>query len=113
MNSELLNGEKIGNKGEKSFKNRENVVPLQNIINKKVAIDYERLRDVSERVIGGKAAITRLNSKEEQGRISGGRRNVEASIHLGANAETERGDGTTVSERGRSKTQENIIVCLK
>ena len=86
-----------------------NVVTLQDIINEKEEMNYEELRNVAGRVIEGTATITRLDSKEEQGRISGGRRNVEASILLGANAETERGDGTTVSGRGESQAPEKLL----
>ena len=46
-------------------------------------MEYEKLSELAQRVITGKATITRLDNDEEQGRIAGGRRNVEASIILG------------------------------
>jgi len=46
-------------------------------------MDYGRLSELAQRVIEGKATIARLDHDEEQGRIAGGRRNVEATIVLG------------------------------
>jgi len=47
-------------------------------------MEYDKLSELAQRVITGKATIARLDKDEEQGRISGGRRNVEATIVLGA-----------------------------
>ena len=47
-------------------------------------MEYDKLSELAQRVITGKATITRLDKDEEQGRIAGGRRNVEATIVLGA-----------------------------
>jgi hypothetical protein len=46
-------------------------------------MDYGRLSELARRVIEGTATIARLDKEEEQGRIAGGRQNVEASIVLG------------------------------
>ena len=47
-------------------------------------MEYDQLSELEQRVITGKASIARLDKDEEQGRIAGGRRNVEATIVLGA-----------------------------
>ena len=46
-------------------------------------MEYGRLSELAQRVITGKATIARLDKDEEQGRIAGGCRNVEATIVLG------------------------------
>ena len=46
-------------------------------------MEYDKLSELTHRVITGKAKITRLDKDEEQGRIAGGYRNVEATIVLG------------------------------
>ena len=46
-------------------------------------MDYGRLSKLARRVIEGTATIARLDHDEEQGRIAGGSRNVEATIILG------------------------------
>ena len=60
-------------------------------INDKGEIDYEKVSELAGRVLEGTARITRLNREEEQGRIAGGRRNVEASLYIGAKADYDRG----------------------
>ena len=50
-------------------------------------MEYERISELAQRVITGKATITRLDNDEEQGRIAGGYRNVEATIILGTEVE--------------------------
>jgi len=42
-------------------------------------MEYDKLSELAQRVITGKATIARLDKDEEQGRIAGGRRNVEAT----------------------------------
>ena len=46
-------------------------------------MEYGKLSELAQRIIAGKATIARLDKDEEQGRIAGGCRNVEASIVLG------------------------------
>ena len=46
-------------------------------------MDYGRISELARRVIEGTATIARLDTDEEQGRIAGGFRNVEATIVLG------------------------------
>ncbi|HRE53101.1 MAG TPA: hypothetical protein PK339_16910, partial [Flavitalea sp.] len=46
--------------------------------------NYEKIQDVARRITEGNGQITRLDRKEEQGRIRGGRINVEATLLLGA-----------------------------
>jgi len=50
-------------------------------------MEYDKLSELARRVIAGKATIARLDRDEEQGRIAGGCRNVEATIVLGASFE--------------------------
>jgi len=46
-------------------------------------MEYGKLSKLAQQVIEGKATIARLDKDEEQGRIAGGCRNVEATIILG------------------------------
>ena len=46
-------------------------------------MDYGKLSEITRRVVAGKATIARLDRLEEQGRIAGGSRNVEATLVLG------------------------------
>ena len=46
-------------------------------------MDYGKLSELVRQIIAGKAAIERLDRIEEQGRIAGGSRNVEATLVLG------------------------------
>ena len=48
-------------------------------------IDYGKLENVAGRVRSGSLEIKRLDRQGEQGRIAGGKRNVEASLILAAN----------------------------
>lgn len=55
-------------------------------------INYEELKNISDGIERGDITVIRLNGAEERGRIKGGRRNVEATILLGA---SERASGRT------------------
>jgi len=46
-------------------------------------MEYGKLSELARQVIAGEATIARLDKDEEQGRIAGGCRNVEATIVLG------------------------------
>jgi len=59
-----------------------NIEPKSEFIN----FNFEKIQDHARRIIGGEIVLERLSPEEEQGRIRGGRRNVEASLLLGANA---------------------------
>jgi hypothetical protein len=59
--------------------------------NPKSRMEYGKLSELARRVIAGKATIARLDRDEEQGRIAGGCRNVEASIVLGTAFEHHQG----------------------
>ena len=61
---------------------------LKNLVNDKNVIDYERLEKIYKYSTSNGARIGGLNSREEQGRISGGRAHVEASAIVGAKART-------------------------
>lgn len=71
------------------------------IINNK--INYEKLRTTTDAIFSGTCYINTLSYREEQGRIKGGRRNVEASLLLGANERT----GT--AKQGNAEEQEKIL----
>jgi hypothetical protein len=74
-------------------------INLETLYNNDGEIDYEQVRNIASRIISGESKIFRLNEREEQGRIRGGRRNVEASIISGADA----GTHSTTSSRSRTK----------
>ena len=65
-------------------------------------MEYDKLSELAQRVITGKATIARLDKDEEQGRIAGGRRNVEATVILGASFEHHQsqqyGSGWTINQ---------------
>lgn len=66
------------------------------------------MKNYVEEIIAGRALFTRLNAAEEQGRIRGGRANVEATLLLGRNA----GAGRNVEEAEQkleSGRQERIL----
>ncbi len=73
---------------------------LESIYNLEGKIQYEIVKTIAARIISGKSRIVRLNDREEQGRILGGQRNVEASLIAGA----EEGAGPEGESR-RSKIQ--------
>lgn len=68
-------------------------ISLDSLYNEKGDIDYEQLENISNGIERGDIAITRLNEAEEQGRIDGGRRNVEASLIAGAKDSSVERDG--------------------
>jgi hypothetical protein len=53
-------------------------------IDNKNGMNYGEVSILAGRIINGTATITRFDPEEERGRIAGGRRNVEASLVLGA-----------------------------
>ncbi|MBA3632045.1 MAG: hypothetical protein H0W58_04420 [Acidobacteria bacterium] len=77
---------------------------LKNLYNKDGEFDYEQVKTLAGRIGSGELKITRLAPREEQGRNSGGRRNVEASIIAGAEARTSQ----TASQRGRQTRKEKL-----
>ncbi|MFA6728994.1 MAG: hypothetical protein WCS17_12395, partial [Prevotella sp.] len=86
VEDELLYRE--SNNDSKSANEGDNLLSLD-VINKG-EIDYDKLKEISGRIESGGSTITRLNSAEEQGRIKGGRRAIEASILTGATRRTDR-----------------------
>ena len=62
---------------------------LKTLYNADGGIDYERVKNIAERVVSGTSRIVRLNDREEQGRILGGQRNVEASLIAAASEATD------------------------
>ena len=55
-------------------------------------MDYEAIKQTATEIIHGVRQIYRLHAEGEQGRISGGKRNVEASCILGTSSETDLSD---------------------
>ena len=78
-------------------------------------MEYDKLSELAQRVITGKATIARLDKDEEQGRIAGGCRNVEAAIVLGTAFEHHQiqqyGSGWTVNQEA-AKPQMNMFTLL-
>ncbi len=68
-------------------------------------MDHEQVKTVARRVISGESKIVRLNEREERGRILGGRRNVEASLLIGANQSADKTSG----RRERKTAEEKIL----
>ena len=76
--------------------------------------DYEQTKDVAGRIERGEQEIRRLNPEVERGRIAGGRRNVEATLILAADAraseKTNASRGTGVdSVSDTARRQEGIL----
>ena len=71
------------------------------IYNENGSINYEHVKDAAGRIAKGELEIRRLDKGSEQGRIAGGKRNVEASIILAADerASEEAGSRTHPVER--------------
>jgi hypothetical protein len=65
----------------------------------------EKVKEIAGRIGSAELEITRLNSREEQGRIAGGRRNDEASLINGAEARTNQAEsrGSRPSRKGVCK----------
>ncbi|MDL2323438.1 hypothetical protein LJC52_05570, partial [Bacteroidales bacterium OttesenSCG-928-A17] len=87
---------------------RQNNVSLNDIINENGEINYENLEEVSRRTESGDTTITRLNPEEEQGRIRGGRKAIEASILSGAARRPDRGRLPTTGAE-TAKVEESIL----
>jgi len=79
------------------FQKKQNELSLQNIITEEGKINYERLNEATDRILGETASLDRLSLAEEQGRRRGGKRNVEASTILSADARTNR---TKIQDEG-------------
>jgi hypothetical protein len=76
-------------------------VLLNNIFNESGEIDYGELKRTADAIEEGRATLDRLLVAAERGRKDGGRRNVEASLILGAD---ERADRQTSQECLDSKS---------
>lgn len=89
------------------FSETETVVPKEEI--REVYLEYEKklisldkIKEYARSIIKGKSSINRLSLSEEQGRIEGGKRNVEASNFV-------RESKRTGSEAEQSKQQEQDL----
>jgi hypothetical protein len=82
----------------------DNAINLKTLYNKDGEFNYETIKTLAARVGSGELKITRLAPREEQGRNSGGRRNVEASIIIGAEARTGQAD----TRRSRPTRKEKL-----
>jgi hypothetical protein len=85
-------------------------INLKILYNKDGEFDYEQVKEVAGRIGSGQLKITRLNSREEQGRIAGGRRNVEASVIIGADARTNQTDTRRSRPTRKEKLKNNAQV---
>jgi hypothetical protein len=63
----------------------------------------EKVKEIAGRIGSGQLRITRLKPEEEAGRIAGGRRNVEASVIVGAEARANQ-----AASRGRRTTRKGV-----
>ena len=64
----------------KEYNEKLNKSSSNSILDKEGNIDYKNLNIISDEIIKGTKRIDALNKEEEQGRVKGGRKNVEASI---------------------------------
>ncbi|MGF7229736.1 hypothetical protein [Arachidicoccus sp.] len=116
--------ERVKTKGEN---NSENNIPLPNeepksssneeldirkIINPDGKINYGKLKEISENIIGGKEGIRSPYFEDGEGQEKGDRRNVESTILTGANRQPNSEElpntRATQSEQGGTKIGENI-----
>lgn len=74
--------------------------------NKKEVSKYQKIKDYAEQVIRGEKYIKRLSPEEEQGRIRGGRANVEATLLIGTD---ERASDGSKEAYERRPIQEAIL----
>lgn len=51
-------------------------------------VDYDKAKDVAERIKSGSLTIERLDPEAERGRLAGGTRAIEASVLLGADEQS-------------------------
>jgi 2'-5' RNA ligase len=79
-------------------------INLEILYNKDGDFDYEQVKNVAGRIGSGELEITRLAPREEQGRLAGGRRNVEASLIAGAETRA----GQAASQGGGPNRKERI-----
>jgi hypothetical protein len=68
-------------------------------------IDYDSIRKTAEKIVAGSQRIYRLFPEGERGRITGGRRNVEATCILGTSEKTDLSD----TSREQVLIQENLL----
>lgn len=62
-------------------------------------INYEKLRRTTDAIFSGAFYIDSISFREEHGRIEGGRRNVEASLILGASKRAGTAEQRSVEEQ--------------
>lgn len=85
-------------------------IDLKKLYNKDGEFNYETVKEVAGRIGSGQLKITRLAPREEQGRIAGGRRNVEASIISGADAVANRAESPNRRPTRAEKLQRNARI---
>ena len=83
--------------------NQKNEISSQGMVNKN-KINYEALRTTTDGIFSGRFYINSLSFREEQGRIKGGRRNVEAALILGA------GESTGSAKQKNVEEQEKLLI---
>lgn len=102
------------NWNDKIKKEKENKNPsLIDIIDKEGKTNKENLNKITDEIFKGTKRIDCLNKEEEQGRIKGGRKNVEASLICKAIEQFYRNDPNFNAEYRRIKEKEFILKYAK
>lgn len=78
-------------------------------------INYEKTKDIAERIRSGELGIGNLNTQESQGTLSGGQRNVEVAVILAADerANQEASRGRRQGLEARKERQSRIEKLLE
>jgi hypothetical protein len=102
--NDLGNQNRSGLNNGDSLENGGNSINFALVINNKGVINYDELDRQAERTISGGIGINALSLGEEQGRIRGGRTNVEATLLLRGEAGS---DGT---QQGNTRERQEVIL---
>jgi hypothetical protein len=71
-------------------------------------VNYERVKELSSRIVSGESQTVGLDAEGERGRVYGGQRNVEASLILAA-SEGAVQKASPESRSGMARRQENLL----
>jgi hypothetical protein len=80
-----------------------------NLFDERGNINYEQVKQLGSRIVSGESKVVRLNEREEQGRILGGSRNVEASLLIGASQSTSGTGGSRAQREREEKLLEEYV----
>lgn len=70
-------------------------------------LNLSKIKEYANKIIGGEIALTRLQPEEEQGRLLGGKRNVEATLITGRSKKTSPGIEERLSPREQEQELKN------